>query len=141
MNAAPFPVNTRPKSARVVFVDELNDALLTEWSKQGVPLRVTGRLVDYNVQQSEALIEDNKVQLVIDTSILSVFEHRINGVYQFMGQLVPTTTATTHYDSSNLLMSHRLQATLVREVNELDIQLYRGAVDLIRKRHSWSLTA
>ncbi|RKP25206.1 telomere-capping, CST complex subunit-domain-containing protein [Syncephalis pseudoplumigaleata] len=124
-------------SARILFIEELTSEQLARLAKEATPIRVTGRLTRYDVEQSEAVLEDSHAQLAIDTSLLSVFSHRMNGVYQFIGRITSATTVSASDVSSatedKLTRAYRLQATLVREVDALDMSLYRDTVQLLRK--------
>ncbi|KAI8057841.1 hypothetical protein BDF22DRAFT_662547 [Syncephalis plumigaleata] len=140
-----LPAKERPIVARIMFIEELTAERLAQLAEETIPIRVSGRLVHYDIEQSQAILEDNGAQLAIDTSLLSVFSHQLGGVYQFIGRIVMSSTPVTlvatidtksrkensSVNNDNVIDSHYLlQATLVRDVNALDVSLI-----LLRKRH------
>ena len=45
------------------------------------------RLREYNVHTNHAVIEYKSETLAIDTSLLGVFEHALDSLYQFIGEM------------------------------------------------------
>ncbi|XP_042480257.1 CST complex subunit TEN1 [Macadamia integrifolia] len=90
--------------------------------KQGVSLRVTGKLQDYSVDTAIAIISDGNFSLKIDTQHLRNLNLRLGSIYQFIGELF--------IEANN-------QATLLarvgRNVDGIDLSLYSQSLQLLRK--------
>ncbi|KAK9703206.1 hypothetical protein K7432_010867 [Basidiobolus ranarum] len=116
------------KSGKIVFIKELVQSL-NDW--EGESVRVTGLLVTYDVHTNLATIQHNDYTLTIDTSLLGVFSHRINGLFQFVGELSnqnPQQPQKTRNISEYLLL-----ARVVRNMEGLDLQLYEKAIAIRKK--------
>ncbi|KAL6990017.1 hypothetical protein U1Q18_015769 [Sarracenia purpurea var. burkii] len=73
------------KAGALVTLQELNSA--SPHFKQGVSLRVTGKLQDYSIEPAVALIIDGNATLKIDTKHLNI-NLQVGSIYQFIGELL-----------------------------------------------------
>jgi hypothetical protein len=96
------------------------------------------RLSLYNVNSNLALIETHTSNLLIDTSLLGVFPHRLKSLYQFIGELQPLPDK----EKGQFPTAPRLQlkARIIRNVDGIDTALYDKVLDAWRQfdttRHS-----
>ncbi|KAJ6794346.1 uncharacterized protein M6B38_148730 [Iris pallida] len=93
--------------------------------KQGMSLRVTGKLQEYIVETAVAIIIDGGATLMIDTQNLRDLGFRIGSIYQFIGELLiqPENDAI-------------LKARVGRNVDGIDLNLYHQSVLLRRQFES-----
>lgn len=85
-------------------------------------LRVTGLLKGYSVETGIGVIEDGDKSLKINTQHLRDISFRVGSVYQFIGDL--------HIEPNNEAI---LQARTGRNVDGIDMNLYRKTVELLRQ--------
>ncbi|KAJ4957162.1 hypothetical protein NE237_013945 [Protea cynaroides] len=90
--------------------------------KQGVSLRVTGKLQEYSVETAIAIITDENIRLKIDTQHLRNLNLRLGSIYQFIGELC--------IENNN---EATLQARVGRDVDGIDLSLYSQSLQLLRK--------
>ncbi|KAF3553722.1 hypothetical protein F2Q69_00014272, partial [Brassica cretica] len=89
-------------------------------------LRVTGLLKGYSVETAIGVIEDGEKSLKINTQHLRDVSFRVGSVYQFIGEL--------HIEPNNEVSFHPiLQARTGRNVDGIDINLYRKTIELLRR--------
>ncbi|KAG5414802.1 hypothetical protein BRARA_A02262 [Brassica rapa] len=81
-------------------------------------LRVTGLLKGYSVETAIGVIEDGEKSLKINTQHLRDVSFRVGSVYQFIGEL--------HIEPNN-------EARTGRNVDGIDINLYRKTIELLRR--------
>ncbi|KAG8370466.1 hypothetical protein BUALT_Bualt14G0119800 [Buddleja alternifolia] len=89
--------------------------------KQGASFRVTGKLQEYNLETAIAVIVDEGASLKIDTQHMKL-NLRPGSIYQFIGEL--------HIEPNNEAI---LKARVGRNVDGLDINLYRHSLQLLRE--------
>ncbi|KAF8100601.1 hypothetical protein N665_0220s0005 [Sinapis alba] len=85
-------------------------------------LRVTGLLKRYSVETAIGVIEDGEKSLKINTQHLRDVSFRVGSIYQFIGEL--------HIEPNNEAI---LQARTGRNVDGIDMNLYRKTVELLRR--------
>ncbi|KAF8106776.1 hypothetical protein N665_0133s0015 [Sinapis alba] len=85
-------------------------------------LRVTGLLKGYSVETAIGVIEDGEKSLKINTQHLRDVSFRVGSIYQFIGEL--------HIEPNNEAI---LQARTGRNVDGIDMNLYRKTVELLRR--------
>ncbi|CAH2046882.1 unnamed protein product [Thlaspi arvense] len=90
--------------------------------KEAVSLRVTGTLKGYSIETAIGVIEDGDKSLRIDTQHLRDVSFRVGSIYQFIGEL--------HIDPNNEAI---LQPRTGRNVDGIDMNLYRKTIELLRK--------
>ncbi|KAJ1328592.1 hypothetical protein BSLG_010324 [Batrachochytrium salamandrivorans] len=91
----------------------------------GWVVRILGRLRSYNVHTNMAQVEYRGQQLLVDTALLGIFDYKINSLYQWIGELVVSTT-----DTGDCIC---LQAKILRNVDELDTALFEESLKLRRQ--------
>ncbi|XP_043697175.1 CST complex subunit TEN1 isoform X1 [Telopea speciosissima] len=90
--------------------------------KQGVSLRVTGKLQGYSVDTAIAIISDGNFSLKINTQHLRNLNLRLGSIYQFIGELfIESNDEAT------------VQARVGRNVDGIDLSLYSQSLQLLRK--------
>ena len=77
----------------------------------------TLRLIEYNVETNYAQIELDGATMKVDTSLLTVFKHKIRSLFALMG------TICLNDDNQPVL-----QARIIREMEALDINLFKKAM-------------
>ncbi|CAN8244741.1 unnamed protein product [Cochlearia groenlandica] len=112
--------NTQMKSGAPITLEELYPS--SPFYKEAVSLRVTGRLSRYSVETAICVIEDGDKTLRINTQHLRDVSFRVGSIYQFIGEL--------HIHPINQAM---LEARTGRNVDGMDMNLYRETVKLLRK--------
>ncbi|KAG9458472.1 hypothetical protein H6P81_002980 [Aristolochia fimbriata] len=90
--------------------------------RDGMSLRVTGKLLEHNVHTSVAVIVDESVNLKIDTQHLRNLSLRVGSTYQFIGEL------RILLDTGAML-----QARVGRTVDGIDLSLYHQTLQLRRR--------
>ncbi|KAH9755382.1 CST complex subunit TEN1 [Citrus sinensis] len=127
------------KSGALVNLTELHPS--SQFYEEGASLRVTGkigtkenavifneknkiyyRLQDYAVEAAMAIIADGNAILKIDTQHLRDLSFRVGSIYQFIGEL--------HIQADCEAI---LQARVGRNVDGLDLNLYRQSLQLLRQ--------
>ncbi|XP_030459884.1 CST complex subunit TEN1 [Syzygium oleosum] len=88
----------------------------------GASLRVLGKLQEYSVETTVAIIVDAGASLKIDTQHLRDLHFRVGSIYQFIGELQvqPDNEAV-------------LRARVGRNVDGLDLNLYYQSLQLVRQ--------
>ncbi|KAK3418681.1 hypothetical protein EUGRSUZ_H03266 [Eucalyptus grandis] len=88
----------------------------------GASLRVLGKLQEYSVETTIAMIVDGDASLKIDTQHLRDLSFRVGSMYQFIGeiQIQPDNEAV-------------LRARVGRNVDGLDLNLYYQSLQLVRQ--------
>jgi CST complex subunit TEN1 len=79
-------------------------------------------LTAYDALQNRAVIEYKNAHITIDTSFLDVFQHKINALFQFIGEIEKD-------DRLGVI----LKARVIRCVEGLDVNLWEQALELRRK--------
>ncbi|KAL0689767.1 hypothetical protein Bca4012_089445 [Brassica carinata] len=87
-------------------------------------LRVTGLLKGYSVETAIGVIEDGEKSLKINTQHLRDVSFRVGSVYQFIGEL--------HIEPNNETDNLSIART-GRNVDGIDINLYRKTIELLRR--------
>lgn len=99
-------------------------------------IRVTGIVCHINRLDHHCIIQHKNVRLHVDTSILESTEVVVNDLCQIFGRLKPdkrqATMALSDGKSKIELLPYKLDATLIRKVDELDQELFEQA--LLAKR-------
>jgi hypothetical protein len=122
--------------ARIVFLDELV-TLLPKYSDASAqhawsmgPLRISGCLAACRLSTRRAVIEDHNVALMIDTTLLDATLLVPRKQIQVFGliELLPDSETSM---SGPPLSKYILRATLIRDIDALDLNLYRKAVQLL----------
>lgn len=113
-------MQTNVPSATIAFIDEI-----LALKKDGASYRVTGRLVEYDASKDVARIVEGKqgAALWVRTDLLDKFPHKIDSLFQFIGEFRAGKGASEGC----------LQARCARNVDGLDMRLYREALKLCRK--------
>ncbi|KAL0006116.1 hypothetical protein SO802_013677 [Lithocarpus litseifolius] len=108
------------KSGALVSLQDLHQS--SPFFKQGASLRVTGKLQEYSVETSIAIVVDGNAKLKINTQHLRDLSFRVNSIYQFIGELLiqPDDEAI-------------LQARVGRNVDGIDLNLYHQSLQLLRQ--------
>eukprot|EP00252_Welwitschia_mirabilis_P012392 TRINITY_DN27425_c0_g1_i1.p1 TRINITY_DN27425_c0_g1~~TRINITY_DN27425_c0_g1_i1.p1 ORF type:complete len:127 (-),score=10.91 TRINITY_DN27425_c0_g1_i1:242-622(-) len=111
------------QAGRIVMLEELNPT--SSFFRDGASLRITGRLLEYSVDTAVAVIGDGDATFKIDTQNLRDIHFRIGSLYQFIGELLiqPGTYPTQAI----------LQARVGRNVDGMDMNLFRKSLELRRK--------
>ncbi|CAN0914134.1 CST complex subunit TEN1 [Linum grandiflorum] len=88
----------------------------------GVSVRVTGKLQDYSPETGLAIMVDGDAKLKIDTQHLRELSFRTGSTFMFIGELLirPDNEAV-------------LQARVGRNVDGIDLDLYRQSMQLLRQ--------
>ncbi|XP_009597153.1 CST complex subunit TEN1 [Nicotiana tomentosiformis] len=105
-------------SGALVTLEELVPS--SPYFKHGVSLRVTGKLQEYNVGTAVAVIVDRNASLEIDTRHLNL-NLRVGSIFQFIGEL--------HLEPGHEAI---LKARVGRNVDGMDLNLYRQSLQLLR---------
>ncbi|XVF31426.1 hypothetical protein REPUB_Repub16aG0145100 [Reevesia pubescens] len=108
------------KSGALVTLPELQPS--SEFFTEGASLRVTGKLLEYSVETTIAVIADQSATLNIDTQHLRELSFRVGSIFQFIGEL--------HIQPNNEAI---LQARTGRNVDGIDLDLYRQSLQLVRQ--------
>ncbi|KAJ1676014.1 hypothetical protein EV182_000083 [Spiromyces aspiralis] len=131
------------KPGRPVFIDEVVDPR-NHTKLSGERVRLTGLLEDYDPKADALLLKDNEGNhVLVHTSHLGVFGHSRGSLYQFIGTLAPytiTSDEVPRHMAAKLQPSGdanvpRLQliAHIIRNVDGMDIDIYRRAVTSLRE--------
>ena len=78
----------------------------------------------YDAQKNRAIIEYKNFQLKIDTSLLDVFQHKLNALFQLIGEV--------EYDEDSRVNEMILKSRVIRCVEGLDLDLWEQALELRR---------
>ncbi|KAJ2685384.1 hypothetical protein IWW39_004315 [Coemansia spiralis] len=104
----------------------------------GRTVRVTGTLHSYSPKTDRATLVDGHSLLLIDTKLLGVYQYHIRQTYQLIG-LIAASVLDDHKQLPKDLeedvrysLDIVLQARVVREVDGLDMAVYRKSVVLLR---------
>ncbi|KAG7588531.1 hypothetical protein ISN44_As07g008590 [Arabidopsis suecica] len=108
--------NTRIEPGVPITLQELYPS--SQFYKEAVSLRVTGMLSGYSVETAIGVIEDGSKSLKINTQNLRDVSFRVGSIYQFIGEL--------HIEPNN-------EARTGRNVDGIDMNLYRKTIELLRK--------
>lgn len=103
----------------LVSLQELNPS--SSNFKQGGSFRVTGKLQEYDLETTVAVIVDGDASLKVDTQHLKL-NLRPGSLYQFIGEL--------HIEPNNEAI---LKARVGRNVDGLDTNLYHQTLQLLRQ--------
>ncbi|KAH6769641.1 telomere-capping [Perilla frutescens var. hirtella] len=103
----------------LVSLQELNPS--SPNFKQGASFRVTGKLQEYDLETAVAVIVDGDASLKVNTQYLKL-NLRPGSLYQFIGEL--------HIEPNNEAI---LKARVGRNVDGLDMNLYRQTLQLLRQ--------
>ncbi|CAN1354937.1 CST complex subunit TEN1 [Linum perenne] len=108
------------KSGTPVSLAELSPE--SPFFNDGASLRVTGKLQDYSIETGVATLVDGDAKLEIDTQHLRELTFRTGSTFLFIGELLikPDNEAV-------------LQARVGRNVDGMDIDLYRQSLPLLRQ--------
>ncbi|CAN1197963.1 CST complex subunit TEN1, partial [Linum perenne] len=108
------------KSGTPVSLAELSPE--SPFFNDGASLRVTGKLQDYSIETGVATLVDGDAKLEIDTQHLREVTFRTGSTFLFIGELLikPDNEAV-------------LQARVGRNVDGMDIDLYRQSLPLLRQ--------
>ncbi|KAJ2336090.1 hypothetical protein GGI00_001025 [Coemansia sp. RSA 2681] len=104
----------------------------------GRTVRVTGTLHSYSPKTDRAALVDGQSLLLVDTKLLGVHQYHIGQTYQLIGVVVASAQEGGEEPPKDLLEDVRysldivLQARVVREVDGLDMAIYRKAVAMLR---------
>ncbi|KAJ1964286.1 hypothetical protein GGI12_001518 [Dipsacomyces acuminosporus] len=117
-----------------VFLDEVVDQ---NTALAGKTVRVTGTLHSYSPTSDQAVLVDGQHLLVIDTKLLGVLQYYIGQTYQFIGVVsaVQGEAAVIDdlFEDARYSLDIVLQARVAREVDGLDMVVYRKSVAALRK--------
>ncbi len=102
----------------VLHCDEVASA-----GRDGLSVRVLGRLVTFDPHASQAVIEHRDATLAVDTSLLEARAYHAGDLLQFIGELAP----------SGGTGELGLRARIVQSVAGLNISTYERAVDSLRE--------
>jgi CST complex subunit TEN1 len=83
-------------------------------------------LKSYDAQKNRAIIEYKDFQLKIDTSLLDVFQHKMNALFQLIGEIECDAKSS---GGNEVLLKSRV----IRCVEGLDLDLWEQALELRRK--------
>ncbi|CAA7061570.1 unnamed protein product [Microthlaspi erraticum] len=108
------------KSAAAITLQELYPS--SPFYKEAASIRVTGMLRGYSVETGIGVIEDGNKSLRIGTQHLKDLSLRVGSVYQFIGEL--------HIEPNHEAI---LQARTGRNVDGIDMNLYRKTIGLLRQ--------
>ncbi|XP_010528911.1 PREDICTED: CST complex subunit TEN1 [Tarenaya hassleriana] len=110
----------RIESGALVTLQELCPS--SPFFKEGASLRITGKLREYSVETAVALVADGETVLNVDTQHLRDLSFRVGSIYQFIGEL--------HIEPGNEAI---LRARTGRNVDGIDLNLYRQSIKLLRQ--------
>ncbi|XP_051125861.1 CST complex subunit TEN1 [Andrographis paniculata] len=105
-------------AGELVTLQELNPS--SPLFKQGASFRVTGKLQEYDLETAVVAILDGDASLKVDTKHIQL-NFRKGSMYQFIGEL--------HVEPNNEAI---LKARVGRNVDGLDMNLYRQSLKLLR---------
>lgn len=89
--------------------------------QNGTSIRVIGKLLEYTVETAIAVVADGNATLKIDTQLVKL-NYRLGSIYQFIGELL--------LESDNEPL---LKARVGRNVDGIDLNLYRQSVQLLKE--------
>ncbi|CAH8353225.1 unnamed protein product [Eruca vesicaria subsp. sativa] len=112
--------NSQIESGAPITLQELYPS--SPFFKEALSLRVTGLLRAYSVETDIGVIEDGDKSLKINTQYLRDVSFRVGSLYQFIGEL--------HIEPNNEAI---LQARTGRNVDGVDMNLYRKTIELLRQ--------
>ncbi|KAJ2900564.1 hypothetical protein IWW38_000441 [Coemansia aciculifera] len=104
----------------------------------GRTVRVTGTLHSYSPKTDRASLVDGQSLILVDTKLLGVHQYHIGQTYQLIGVVVASAQMDGEETPKDLLEDVRysldivLQARVVREVDGLDMAIYRKSVVMLR---------
>ncbi|ESQ29739.1 hypothetical protein EUTSA_v10023757mg [Eutrema salsugineum] len=111
---------SRIESGAPITLQELYPS--SPFYKEAVSLRVTGMLRGYSVETAIGVIEDGGKSLKINAQHLRDLSLRVGSIYQFIGEI--------HIQPNNEAI---LQARTGRNVDGIDMNLYRKTIELLRQ--------
>lgn len=89
--------------------------------QNGTSIRVIGKLLECTVETAIAVVADGNATLKIDTQLVKL-NYRLGSIYQFIGELL--------LESDNEPL---LKARVGRNVDGIDLNLYRQSVQLLKE--------
>ncbi|KAJ1945334.1 hypothetical protein EC988_005778 [Linderina pennispora] len=117
----------------------LEDIVSQGRSLVGQTVRVTGTLHSFNATLDRAILIDNQHLLVIDTSMLGIIKYYFGQTYQFIGVVTPANPpdecqliSDDLRDDSNYTLEVVVKARVARDVDGLDMGVYRKSVAALR---------
>ncbi|KAJ1951242.1 hypothetical protein FBU59_000282 [Linderina macrospora] len=117
----------------------LEDTVSQGRSMVGQTVRVTGTLHSFNATLDRAILIDNQYLLVIDTSMLGVIKYYFGQTYQFIGVVTPANPPDEQQlisgdleDGSKYNLEIVVKARVARDVDGLDMEVYRKSVVVLR---------
>ncbi|KAI9503774.1 hypothetical protein GGI25_003842 [Coemansia spiralis] len=119
------------EAGKPVFIEEL----VEQSGYIGQTVRATGTLHSYNPTTDRASLADGQYAVLIDTRLLGVMQYHIGQTYQFIGVVAsaPNEAAPELFDDARCSLSIVLQARVAREVDGLDMAVYRKSVAALRR--------
>ncbi|KAI9143193.1 telomere-capping, CST complex subunit-domain-containing protein [Paraphysoderma sedebokerense] len=120
------------RPGQIVFFPELSKSTQLYHSRS---VRVIGTLEEYDVNTNLAVLENKGIRVILDTTLLGVFDHRLKSLFMVIGELgQPTSPLAPHLPNLlNIIPDLILQARVIRCVDGLDQELYERSVQLMRK--------
>ncbi|KAJ2657168.1 hypothetical protein IWW48_004645 [Coemansia sp. RSA 1200] len=123
------------EAGKPVFVEEL-----VEPSNQhvGRTVRVTGTLHSYNPTTDRASLVDGQYLVLIDTQLLGVMQYHLGQTYQFIGAVASVedmqeAVPDDLFDDTRYSLTTVLRARVAREVDALDVAVYKKSVAALRR--------
>ncbi|RZC80706.1 hypothetical protein C5167_043283 [Papaver somniferum] len=118
------PIEEEPHTIRhgvLVSLDDLTPS--SPHFTDGSSIRVTGKLKEYHLETSTALIIDGGYQLKINTEQMNELNIQVGFTYQFIGELVFRPNSSEPV----------LQARVGRNVDGIDLNLYKKSLKLLKR--------
>ncbi|KAI8321582.1 hypothetical protein GQ54DRAFT_261498 [Martensiomyces pterosporus] len=116
-----------------VFLEEVVDR---STQLAGKTVRVTGTLHSYSPASDQAILVDGQHLVVVDTKLLGILQYCIGQTYQFIGVISTVQEPLAINDLfEDALYSPDvvLRARVTREVDGLDMVVYRKSVAALRR--------
>lgn len=94
--------------------------------------------MDYNIYTNRAILQEGPCQLTVDTTLLGGLEFQPGQLYQFVGELEQSEDGVSSSLRLTSLITFRdqtplLRARVMRDIDGMDMDLYRRAVELMRQ--------
>ncbi|KAJ2082651.1 hypothetical protein H4R24_001400 [Coemansia sp. RSA 988] len=123
------------ESGKLVFIDELVQNP-KEYANKTV--RVTGILHAYDPSVDRAELVDGLNLLIIDTQLLGVQKYHLGQTYQLIGAISDVHNAQVPppinlFEEAQYSLDIVLRARVVREVDGLDMTIYRKTIYAMRQ--------
>ncbi|KAJ1729730.1 hypothetical protein LPJ72_004821 [Coemansia sp. Benny D160-2] len=123
------------EAGKPVFVEELVEP---RNQHVGRTVRVTGTLHSYSPTTDRASLVDGQYLVLIDTQLLGVMQYHLGQTYQFIGVVASVedmqeAVPDDLFDDTRYSLATVLRARVAREVDALDVAVYKKSVAALRR--------